>query len=523
MITNLDALKAKVQIVEIIGQHLELKRDGAGFKACCPFHEEKSGSFKVSPSLNIFKCFGCGEGGDAFVFLQKYKGIDFVQAIQEVANFYKFDLELSHSKASTEQPLLEALAYAQELFSKTLQRDKKVLEYLESRGVNAQMCQEYDIGYCLPNDVQALQKRYDFSLLVRAGLLYVKGGHCFANYRLTFPLKDKRGIIKGFSARRCVARAPWQAKQDTPKYVNSPTTQLFCKSQMLWNLDKALRLIAQRKQVIVCEGFFDVLGFSQCGHPNAICCVGSAFTQEHLKILAKLECEILFSFDADEAGKQASLRALKLCLEAKYTRVGVISIRSGQKDLGECLQQGQAPELVRTSGWNYYARTLLEPAKNSHERDKNYRELLKLCASYDPFLKQECLQTLQKYLPPIALPALKKSMPKTPPLTPLSTEGRILRAMLEHADFRFSASMHLHAQDFKVMPQVFLAITQGQLGGLSFLAQFRPIEPADWDFVLEQFKLRGLKASLAQALEGNDFHLVSALRGKMLAMHAMRS
>ncbi|GAA8631765.1 hypothetical protein HpDR72_03080 [Helicobacter pylori] len=262
MITNFQGLKNIVSIVDIVEKYMDLYKCGANLKACCPFHDEKTASFFVSQEKNLFRCFGCGVSGDAFKFLQEFKKISFTEAIQEIASMYNYPLEYDNNEEKQEKERLkEVLAFANNLFKERILREPLVLEYLNRRGITQEKVKDYDLGFCTNEEKEELKKRFNPCDLIASGLFSDANKDrdlkIFCNYRISFPLRDFKGKIVSFSARTCTIKNP----RNGAKYINGRDTKIFKKSFTLYNLDRARQAITQKKQVILCEGFFDVMSF----------------------------------------------------------------------------------------------------------------------------------------------------------------------------------------------------------------------------------------------------------------------
>ncbi len=233
-ITNLQPLKDRIQILEVLERYLDLYKVGSSFKASCPFHDERSASFMVSPEKNIYHCFGCGVSGDALKFLQEYKKLSFTEAVEEIAKIYNYHLEYeSDAKTERNNHLKEILAFANNLFKERLKNEPKVLNYLtQTRAISLEMIEAYDLGYCLHGDLEVLKERFGGDDLIACGLFSNKNEDkelkSFCNYRITIPLKDSKDHIRSFSARLCIPR-PLKTN-NAPKYINGRETQIYNKS-----------------------------------------------------------------------------------------------------------------------------------------------------------------------------------------------------------------------------------------------------------------------------------------------------
>ncbi|RKV47817.1 DNA primase [Helicobacter pylori] len=517
-ITNLEPLKERIQIVEVLECYMDLYKAGANFKACCPFHEERSASFMVSPEKNIYHCFGCGVSGDALKFLQEYQKISFIEAVEEVAKIYHYPLEYeTNAKAERNERLKEILAYANSLFKERLKNEPKVLNYLtNTRAISLEMIEAYDLGYCLHGDLEVLKERFSSEDLIACGLFSDKNQEqelkSFCNYRITIPLKDSKGKIRSFSARLCIPRLLKTNK--APKYINGRETSLFNKTFFLYNYHRALEHIKQKKQVIICEGFFDVMAYEHFNYKNAICTSGTAFTKEHLAFLNKLNVELCFSFDNDHAGLEATIRALELCLKNHITNMSVIKIKdSAMKDLSDYQKANQRPNLSKINGFKFYCAYLLRAGLTTPQKDLNYRNILKILENFEPFTQIDLLKILNSFLVPKGIKPVPVK-PKTPPGKLDLLEARVYATMLESEEFRYVARRYLTPSDV-AYPLFFKRLVSGDFRGLDFLKKFKIIPEAYQKSVLVELKTKGLKHSLTLALENKDYSLAEALNAKI--------
>ncbi|MDU9762276.1 DNA primase [Helicobacter pylori] len=515
-ITNFEPLKERIQIMEVLERYLDFYKIGANFKASCPFHEERSASFIVSPEKNIFKCFGCGVSGDALKFLQEYKKMSFIEAVEEVANIYNYALEYE-TNAKTEQNarLKEILAFANSLFKERLKNEPKVLDYLtQKRALSLEMIEAYGLGYCLHGDLEALKERFDYSDLIACGLFSDKNQEkelkSFCNYRITIPLKDSKGQIRSFSARLCVPRLLKTNK--APKYINGRETSLFNKSFFLYNYHRAIDCIKQKKQVIICEGFFDVMAYEHFDYKNAICTSGTAFTSAHLAFLNKLGVELCFSFDNDTAGTQATIRALDLCLKNHTTNMSVIKIKDpGVKDLGSYQELNKRPNISKINGFKFYCAYFLRSELTTQQKDFNYKNILRILGNFEPFTQADLIKILNSFLKAKSVKPIKQK--NTPGKLDL-LEARIYATMLQSEEFRYIARYYLTPRDVSY-PIFFKRLVSGDFRGLDFLRKFKTIPESYQKSFLVELKIKGLKKSLNVALEEKDYPLAEAINAKI--------
>ncbi len=521
-IANLQPLKERIQIMEVLERYIDLYKVGASFKASCPFHDERSASFMVSPEKNIYHCFGCGVSGDALKFLQEYKKLSFIEAVEEVAQIYNYPLEYeSDAKTERNNQLKEILAFANNLFKERLKNEPKVLNYLtQTRAISLEMIEAYDLGYCLHGDLEVLKERYSESDLIACGLFSNRNEQkelrSFCNYRITIPLKDSKGKIRSFSARLCIPRL-LQAANNAPKYINGRETQIYNKSFLLFNYHRALESIKQKKHVIICEGFFDVLAYEHFNYKNAICTSGTAFTKEHLAFLNKLSVELCFSFDNDTAGIEATIRALELCLKNHITNMSVIKIKDPSvKDLGDYQKLNKRPNLSKINGFKFYCAYLLRSELPTPQKDLNYKHILKILEVFEPFTQSDLIKTLNSFLEQKNIKPVREK-PKPGKLDLL--EARIYATMLESEEFRYIARRYLTPSDVKY-PVFFKRLVSGDFRGLEFLKKFKVIPESYQKSFLVELKTKGLKHSLADALDRKDYSLAEAINAKIKEIQA---
>ena len=308
----------RVDVVEVVDRKVQLKKAGANFVACCPFHKEKTPSFSVSPSKQFYHCFGCGAHGSAISFLIEYDGMTFVEAVNELANTAGLKVPNEQNVGTKEvknnQKLEQVMQSTNIFFQKQLRQSNKAIAYLKERGLTGQIAKEFAIGYA-PEGWSNLEKNltnYDTEDLIKAGLIQKNEQGKFYDrfrYRIMFPIINEKGVVIGFGGRVI-------NPEDTPKYYNSPETPLFQKSFELYGLINARKAIRTENYVLVVEGYMDVAAIAQHDIRNVVATLGTATTQFHIKKLMRYTQEIVFCFDGDQAGKEAAWRALNNALEA---------------------------------------------------------------------------------------------------------------------------------------------------------------------------------------------------------------
>jgi len=314
---DVDTIKEKLDIVELISGYVKLEKAGTSFKARCPFHNEKSPSFFVSPQRQNFYCFGCGVKGDIFTFVEDVEGLDFRGALKLLAD--KAGVELGYSEGGSSKAekdkLLSVVEEATKFFEKELAGNETAHSYLASRGISDESIKIWRIGYApalwrsLYEYLQSLG--YDKELILKAGLAKIsdtsasKGPYDVFRDRIIFPLADPNGRVIAFSGRVL-------SKETEPKYLNSPDTPLFTKSEVLYGLDKAKDEIRKKDYAILVEGQIDLVLSHQIGVSNTVASSGTAFTRAHLEKLKRFSSRIIIAFDGDVAGEKAGEKASEL-------------------------------------------------------------------------------------------------------------------------------------------------------------------------------------------------------------------
>jgi len=329
-------IKEANDIIEILGERLQLQRSGTQWRALCPFHSERSPSFFVSQDMQRYKCFGCGENGDIFTFLEKYEGMTFNESLKMLAERAGIKLE-SYRPTQDEderQQLLEVLSLTKEYYHFLLTKHEAgevARQYLKERGVTAESIRLFQVGFALSawDGLIAylhVKKKYDLRLLEAAGLIIPgKNGHYYDRFRgrIMFPLTNRRGQVVGFSGRVL------EKETKDAKYINSPETLLYHKSEMLFGYSELLQEIRKKKEAVIVEGEFDVLSSSQAHVNNVVAIKGSALTMQHLQLLSRVVERVLFSLDMDAAGVAATKRAIGL-LKNTSLEARVILVPNGK-------------------------------------------------------------------------------------------------------------------------------------------------------------------------------------------------
>ena len=317
----------RIDIVDVVGQHVKLKKAGANYQGLCPFHSEKSPSFSVSPTKQFYHCFGCGAHGSAISFVMEYSGLGYVDAIEDLARSAGLTVpreERTAQDVARQQQamaLSEVMGLASDWYRAQLKVAPRAVEYLKGRGLTGEIAKRYSLGYA-PDGWQGLEAVFGTyandevaKTLLEGGLLIQseasEGQQTARRYdrfrdRIMFPIRNPKGQVIGFGGRIL--------DQGEPKYLNSPETPLFSKGNTLYGLFEARQAIRAQEYVLVCEGYMDVVALAQLGFPNAVATLGTACTANHVRMLLRQTDRIVFSFDGDSAGQRAAQRALEACL-----------------------------------------------------------------------------------------------------------------------------------------------------------------------------------------------------------------
>ena len=347
----IDDLLNRTDIVDVVSSRVQLKKAGKNYTACCPFHKEKTPSFSVSPDKQFYYCFGCGAGGNALGFIMDHDNLDFPQAVEDLAKAAGMEIPREESgrphkpRQPTDSPLYPLLTAAADFYRQALKshpQRKAAVDYLKGRGLTGEIARDFGLGFAPPGwdnlykhlSSDTLQQK----AMIDAGLL-VENAETGKRYdrfrdRVMFPIRDSRGRIIAFGGR--------VLGDDKPKYLNSPETPVFHKGQELYGLFEARKNNRNLDEIIVVEGYMDVIALAQQGLRNAVATLGTATSEEHLKRLFRVVPSVLFCFDGDQAGRNAAWRALEATLS---------SLQDGRRARFLFLPEGEDPDtLVRSEG-----------------------------------------------------------------------------------------------------------------------------------------------------------------------------
>jgi DNA primase len=373
--SSVQQVLASADIVDVISGYTSLRKRGATYTGLCPFHQEKTPSFSVSAEKGLYYCFGCGAGGDVVTFLKNMDNLTFVEAVERLAEKHGVALEYEEGSApdadrrNREKRLVELLEKTTTFYQRFLwdSREGEVARrYVADRGLGRSVCEEFRVGLSPSSwrvlESRALKEGYSRRELEEAGLLVVRNDTSYDRFRgrLMFPLIDARGRVVGFGGRTLSG--------DTPKYLNSSEGPLYQKGRLLYGLYQARRAIAEKDEVLVVEGYTDVLALAQAQVKNVVASMGTALTESHIELMMRFSSNLVFMFDADQAGASAALRSGRVA-RSKGLRPLVVVLPPG-KDPADVAVQGGAEEAERLvssriSLLRYEIRRLLEEGDTS--------------------------------------------------------------------------------------------------------------------------------------------------------------
>jgi len=334
---QVDEVKRKSDIVAVVGAYVSLKKMGRNHKGLCPFHAEKTPSFMVNEELGLYKCFGCGAGGDVIKFLMEIEGIEFVEALTRLAERVGIKIEFKRDGEGDERKkLLEIVDLSARYYHYVLTErpeGKETLKYLKERKINEKLIETFNLGFALPEwdgliDYMVGKKKYALEDLFKCGLVNKGGRNGYYDKfrgRLMFPLQDPAGKVVGFTGRVL----PFLAKGDEPKYMNSPETEIYHKSRMLYGFYQAKQSIREKKQVVLVEGQMDLISSFGAGVGESVAVSGTALTETQVELIARLANKIVFALDADSAGVAAIKRSVEIA-EKRGLSMKVVLITGGK-------------------------------------------------------------------------------------------------------------------------------------------------------------------------------------------------
>jgi DNA primase len=334
---SIENLKSNIDVVDVVSSYIEIKKSGSNFKALCPFHGEKTPSMVISPSKQIFHCFGCGIGGDGIKFTMEYENLSYPEAIEKLATTYNIQLEYDKNFKKKETKALEQTNL---YFKKNLDNNSEAMKYLEDRGISHSSIEKFELGYAPDSNstINYLNANH-ISLhdATEQGLLGQGDNRYYSRFieRITFPIYTPHDKLCGFGG-RTISNHP-------AKYINSPQSTIFNKSKLMYGYSKAKDAIFKQKKIVVTEGYLDVIMLHQVGFNNVVATLGTALTKEHLPLLRRGEPKVILAYDGDSAGINAAFKAASM-LTANSIEGGVVLFKEGI-DPADMVKDGKIEEL----------------------------------------------------------------------------------------------------------------------------------------------------------------------------------
>ncbi|WP_265607026.1 DNA primase [Campylobacter jejuni] len=379
---SIENLSQRLNIVDIIENYIEVKKQGSSFVCICPFHADKNPSMYINPIKGFYHCFACKAGGDAFKFVMDYEKLSFTDAVEKVASLSNFTLSYTKEKQENKKELKSILPSLNAYFKDNLKHHKEVLTYLYQRALNDKDIAKFELGFAGASEdsIRLLQnQKIPLEDAMSVGALKKdENNEFYASFiwRVTFPIYDHKDLLVGFGGRTLNPNVP-------AKYVNSPQNILFDKSRIFYAFNIAKENIAKKKEIIVCEGYMDAIAFHKAGFNNAVAVLGTALTEHHLPLIRRYDAKVILCFDNDEAGLKAATRSAFLLSTNKID--GKVAILQGGKDPAELVAKNESTKLhnILDEGielGEFYIRRLI----STHS----------IISALD---KQKALETIQKF------------------------------------------------------------------------------------------------------------------------------
>ncbi len=464
---SIEGLKSRLDILDVISNYIEVKKAGTNFKAICPFHDEKSPSFVISPQKQIYHCFGCGAGGDAIKFVMEYEKLNYPEAIEKLAEQNNYSLHYTDNKEA-QKPRSQLMERLSQWYQSLLNTMPTAQAYLSERGVSMASIEKFGIGYA-PDSFKTIQfikaKQFSMREAVDLGVAGSESGREYARFieRIIFPIHAPNGAIVGFGGRTITGH---QAK-----YVNSPQTALFNKSRLLYAYDLAKQAIYKKREIIITEGYLDVVMLHQAGFNQAVATLGTALTPEHLPLLRKGEPRIVMAYDGDSAGRAAALKASKL-LSAGGFDGGVVIFEGGQ-DPADMVHAGKIDTLnaIFHSPKPFIEFVLEETLanfdlRNPKAKEQALHESVGYLKTLSPLLQEEYKSFLAAKLaisPSLVRLTQQQNTPQRTPQMPTAYdvwELSLIKSMMEHPalgdqilDYISADMLQFHGYEFDLVLQ----------------------------------------------------------------------
>ncbi|MBK1972337.1 DNA primase [Campylobacter sp. TTU-622] len=397
---SIENLSQRIDIVDIISHFIEVKKQGSSYICVCPFHNDKNPSMHINSQKGFYHCFSCKAGGDVFKFVMDYEKISFKEAVEKVATLSNFTL--TYTKEKKEQKDLKyILPLLNAFYKENLPKHKEILSYLYSRKLNDQDIKKFELGFA-PKSEETLRlltnENINFQDALEVGAIKNQDKEFYASFiqRITFPIYDHKNILVGFGGRTLNT-------SNLAKYVNSPQNKLFDKSRIFYAFNIAKDYIAQKKEIIICEGYMDAIAFHKAGLNNAVAVLGTALTQNHLPLIKRYDAKVILCFDNDNAGLQAAFKSAFLLSTNKID--GKVVLLEGGKDPAELVANNQNKALFQLLEQGielgeFYIKTMLDkfPLKTMLDKQKALENIQKYTFLLEPLIANSYKNLVSKLL-----------------------------------------------------------------------------------------------------------------------------
>ncbi|HDZ4931484.1 TPA: DNA primase [Campylobacter jejuni] len=425
---SIENLSQRLNIVDIIENYIEVKKQGSSFVCICPFHADKNPSMHINPAKGFYHCFACKAGGDAFKFIMDYEKLSFADAVEKAASLSNFTLSYTKEKQENKKELKSILPSLNAYFKDNLKHHKEVLIYLYQRALNDKDIAKFELGFAGASEdsIRLLQnQKIPLEDAMSVGALKKDENNEFYSsfiWRITFPIYDQKDLLVGFGGRTLNPNIP-------AKYVNSPQNVLFDKSRIFYAFNIAKENIAKKKEIIVCEGYMDAIAFHKAGFDNAVAVLGTALTEHHLPLIRRYEAKVILCFDNDEAGLKAATRSAFLLSTNKID--GKVAILQGGKDPAELVAKNESAKLhdILDKGielGEFYIRRLISAysINSALDKQKALETIQKYTFNLEPLVANSYTNLVSNLLKVDEKFIILSQNPKKPIQTPLISQNR---------------------------------------------------------------------------------------------------
>jgi DNA primase len=525
---SIESLKSLIDIVDVIGNYVQLKKAGSNYKALCPFHAEKTPSFIVSPAKQIYHCFGCGASGDAIKFVMEMEKLSYKEAIEKLASMYNFKLEYTSNNNFLSLDILEKVNsfYVSELY-----KNDSAYQYLKQRGLYDSTIEKFSLGYA-----PSSQKQYQYfknanlnkNELIKLGVLSENGEYPRLIERITFPIFSQSGKIIAFGG-RTITNHP-------AKYINFTNTKIFNKSKTFYGFNFAREHILRKKEAIIVEGYMDVIMLHQAGVENAIATLGTALTKEHLPILKKINPKVIVAYDADNAGINAAIKASKL-LYADFFDGGVVLFPEGM-DPADVVKEGGNPKEFFNNPTPFREFIVQQTIKkynlkNHIEKKQAVDEIRDFINNLPEILKEDTAEFAARYLqisPEFLKIKPKKETNRAEKYKKIDiAEASIIKTLYEHKEYMDEIVEYLNVEMFNTHQKELKLVYEEQFDAPELLdivlrddikvLSYEKLKEQIKKILIPYYKKKILQTKLDNTLDANTrMHKLKILNQKLLKL-----